>query len=152
MEVVGRQNIPSHGPIIFTGNHMNQFVDAAVILVTNPHKVGFLVAEKSYHMPIIGHFAKAVGSIPVTRPQDLAEKGVGTVKLNGTTVIGQDTQFLKLKKGDKIRPGKSVDGYTIKSITSDTEAIISEPNTFASNEVFQSFDVLKGIDQSQVMN
>ena len=129
---------------------MNQFVDAAVILVTNPHKVGFLVAEKSYHKPIIGHFAKAVGSIPVTRPQDQAEKGVGTVTLNGTTVTGKDTQFLKLKKGDKIRPGKSPDGYTIKAIISDTEASISEANTFSSNEVFQTYDILRGVDQSQV--
>ncbi len=29
IEVVGRENIPNYGPIIFTGNHMNQFVDAA---------------------------------------------------------------------------------------------------------------------------
>ena len=36
----------------------NQFVDGAVILVTNPHRVGFLVAEKSYNTRIIGDFAK----------------------------------------------------------------------------------------------
>ncbi len=77
MEVLGRENIPAHGPIIFTGNHMNQFVDGAVMMVTNPHNVGFLVAEKSYHKRIIGDFAKAVGSIPVSRPQDAAKAGPG---------------------------------------------------------------------------
>lgn len=150
MEVIGRQNIPSHGPIIFTGNHMNQFVDAAVILVTNPHRVGFLVAEKSYKKPLIGHFAKAVGSIPVTRPQDQAEKGVGMVKFVGSTIIGKDTKFLTLKKGDKIRPGKCADGYSIKSVLSDTEAIVSETNIIFSNEEFQNYDILRAVDQSQV--
>lgn len=74
LQVLGKQNIPVHGPVIFTGNHMNQFVDAAVILVTNPHKVGFLVAEKSFKKRIIGDFARAAGGIPVSRPQDLAKK------------------------------------------------------------------------------
>lgn len=152
MEVIGKQNIPTHGPIIFTGNHMNQFVDAAVILVTNPHKVGFLVAEKSYNKPLIGHFAKAVGSIPVTRPQDQAEKGPGMIKIVGSTVMGKDTNFLTLKKGDKVRPGKCADGYTIKSITSNTEAIISEANVITSNEEFQTYDILRAVDQSQVFS
>jgi glycerol-3-phosphate O-acyltransferase / dihydroxyacetone phosphate acyltransferase len=150
MEVIGRQNIPAHGPIIFTGNHMNQFVDAAVILVTNPHKVGFLVAEKSYNKPLIGHFAKAVGSIPVTRPQDQAEKGIGNVKIVGSVVAGTGTKFLSLKKGDKIRPGKNPDGFSIKSITSDTEAVISETNDSAINEEYQTYDILRAVDQSQV--
>lgn len=69
MEVLGRENIPQHGPVIFTGNHMNQFVDGAVVIVTNPRRVGFLVAEKSYNKRIIGDFCKAAGAIPVARPQ-----------------------------------------------------------------------------------
>ena len=54
MEVLGKQNIPAHGPVIFTGNHMNQFVDAAMIMIANPHPISFLVAEKSYNDRIIG--------------------------------------------------------------------------------------------------
>jgi glycerol-3-phosphate O-acyltransferase/dihydroxyacetone phosphate acyltransferase len=64
LEVLGKENIPAHGPIIFTGNHMNQFVDAAVLVASTPHQVSFLVAKKSYDKRIIGDFAKAVGSIP----------------------------------------------------------------------------------------
>jgi len=43
---------------------MNQFVDGAVILITTPRRVGFLVAEKSMQKPLIGDFARACGSIP----------------------------------------------------------------------------------------
>jgi len=39
IEILSKENIPEHGPIIFTGNHMNQFVDGAMMLVTNPHQV-----------------------------------------------------------------------------------------------------------------
>ncbi|CAM9795140.1 unnamed protein product, partial [Discosporangium mesarthrocarpum] len=28
VEIIGSSNIPAEGPIIFTGNHANQFVDA----------------------------------------------------------------------------------------------------------------------------
>lgn len=153
VEVIGKQNIPPHGPIIFTGNHMNQFVDAAIILVTTPLKVGFLVAEKSFNKPIIGHFAKAVGSIPVSRPQDQAVKGIGQVKLDGTIVHGIGTKFSSYNKGDKIRPGRCPDGFAIKSIISDTELVISECATIHSEQnVAMDFDILKGVDQSKVGN
>lgn len=58
MEVIGKQNVPAVGPVIFTGNHMNQFVDGAVILITNPRRVGFLVAEASMKKRVIGDFAR----------------------------------------------------------------------------------------------
>lgn len=28
VDIIGRSNVPAEGPIIFTGNHANQFVDA----------------------------------------------------------------------------------------------------------------------------
>ncbi len=65
MEVLGRENT-THGPVIFTGNHMNQFVDGILLLVTAPKKISFLIAEKSFNTPIIGDFSKAVGAIPVS--------------------------------------------------------------------------------------
>jgi hypothetical protein len=39
-------------------------VDGAVILITTPRRVGFLVAEKSMQKLLIGDFARACGSIP----------------------------------------------------------------------------------------
>lgn len=56
MEVLGKQNIPEHGPVIFTGNHMNQFVDGAIMMITNPKRVGFLVAEKSFKTMVVGEY------------------------------------------------------------------------------------------------
>mmetsp|Transcript_5886 Transcript_5886/g.9566 ORF Transcript_5886/g.9566 Transcript_5886/m.9566 type:complete len:798 (-) Transcript_5886:323-2716(-) len=151
IEVVGKENIPTHGPVIFTGNHMNQFVDAAVVLTTTPHKVGFLVAEKSYKKKGIGHIAKAMESIPVARPQDTAVKGPGLVKLDGKLLVGKDTQFTKLNKRDKILDKKSVDGYMIKSVVSDTELIILNAKDHDDDEgegEWLEYDILPYVDQS----
>ena len=155
MECIGLENVPQHGPVIFTGNHMNQFVDAAVIVVTCPRKVGFLVAEKSMRKPIIGDFARALGSVGVSRPQDYAKRGAGAVTLQGLRVLGRDTQFTRqFKPGDKLRPGRSAESYRL-SVLSDTEALLVEEVGEASplhepQGVELSYDVLEHVDQALV--
>jgi glycerol-3-phosphate O-acyltransferase/dihydroxyacetone phosphate acyltransferase len=158
MEVLGRENIPDHGPVIFTGNHMNQFVDGAVMMVTSPLRVGLLVAEKSYNKRIIGDFAKATGSIPVSRPQDCAKAGPGKIKFDGLKIIGTDTKFTAIKKGDRIRPGKSPESYRIKEVISDNEGILADEYGEASplSETFAhtwiTYDILKHVDQSEMFD
>lgn len=159
IEVLGKQNIPKHGPIIFTGNHMNQFVDAAVMIVSCPYRVGFLIADKSFKTRIIGDFARAVGAYPVMRPQDYAIKGKGKVFLENCTVCGQGTEFLSLNKADKIRIGKSAEAYRIVNIVSDTELILASDDGGSSpaSEInyqgiknITEYDILAYIDQGKV--
>ncbi|KAJ1438142.1 hypothetical protein B484DRAFT_444813 [Ochromonadaceae sp. CCMP2298] len=161
MEVLGKQNIPAHGPVIFTGNHMNQFVDGAVILVTNPRRVGFLVAEKSMKKRIVGDFAALCGSIPVARPQDKAVKGAGKLYFDRFKVVGQGTQFTKMKSGDRVRPSKSAESYRFKSVVSDTEAYMQEDEGGAESPLIEycqgaaggtDYDVLEFVDQAQMFD
>lgn len=159
MEVLGRENIPDHGPIIFTGNHMNQFVDGGVMMVTAPHRIGLLVAEKSFHKLVIGSFAKAMGSIPVARAQDYAKAGPGKIRLEGLRVQGIDTKFTLLTKGDRIRPSKSADSYRFKEIISDTEGILADDYGEASplhDQIAQgnllNYDILQHVDQSKMFD
>lgn len=161
MEVLGKQNIPEHGPVIFTGNHMNQFIDGAVITVTVPRRIGFLVAEKSMKKRIIGDFAKACGAIPVSRPQDKAVAGPGRLYFDGVKVVGEGTLFTQISKGQKIRPGRSPELYRLKQVISDTEAILAEEYGEASplQEKFcqgvgnwASYDVLAAVDQSKMFD
>lgn len=126
MEVLSKTNIPEHGPVIFTGNHMNQFVDGAVITICTPRKIGFLVAEKSMKKRIIGDFARACGSIPVARPQDSARAGPGRLHFEGLRVVGDQTRFTALQRGERIRPGKSASSYKIQQVISDSEGVLSE--------------------------
>ena len=155
VEVVGRQNIPEHGPIIFSGNHMNQFVDGMNLLCTSPHQVGFLVASHSFKKPVIGHMARATRCFPVTRPQDFAKKGVGLVKINGKKVIGDGTAFTKLDKGDKIRVGKAKEAYKLRDIVSDTEASMWNDEKEACDipqDTWLPYDVFEFVDQSKMFD
>ena len=151
VEVLGKQNIPLHGPVIFTGNHMNQFVDGAIVFATNPHRVRFMVAKKSYDTNIVGFFAKATGSIPVARPQDSAIKGIGEVQIIGNQAIGQGTNFLSLSAGDKMRIGSN--NFGIKKIESDTviELGLSDNGadpTQQTQREFNRYDILPRVDQT----
>jgi len=156
VEVLGRQHVPEHGPVIFTGNHMNQFVDAAVMVVTAPLRVGFLVAAVSFKKAIIGTLARAAGGIPVSRPQDMAKKGVGKVKIQGLKLIGEEgTTFTMLKKGDKLRPGRSPNAFRVKNIISDTEAELMEDSGEPSpkdepQDTLMTYDILAAVDQGKV--
>lgn len=71
IDVVGRQHIPKKGPIIFVGNHQNQFVDGLLLLTNCRRSVRFLVATKSMKRAFIGFFASLMRSIPVQRRQDV---------------------------------------------------------------------------------
>jgi len=157
MEVLGRENIPEHGPVIFSGNHMNQFVDGGIVMVTAPHPVGFLVAKKSFEKLIIGTFAKAVGSIPVSRPQDIATAGPGKITMQGLKLLGENTKFTALQKGDRIRPAKSPEAFRLKQTISDTEAILAEDigeatplHELCQNGDYVTYDILNHVDQSSM--
>ena len=138
VEVVGLGNIPAYGPVIFTSNHANQFVDGVSIMSTCRRKISYLVAEKSWNRRIIGDLAWAMGAVPVKRAQDSAKSGTGTITLNRESgdesqqpstisVLGKGTKFTEeLKPKDKIRlPNTSV-ALKVLCVHSDTSADVQD--------------------------
>jgi hypothetical protein len=82
IEVIGKDRLPRHGPMIFVINHSNQFVDAMIVLGTTSSenfKVSYLMAEKSFQRPVIGDIASALDVVPIKRAQDSAIQGIGTI-------------------------------------------------------------------------
>ncbi|ETW05594.1 hypothetical protein, variant [Aphanomyces invadans] len=161
IEIVGKDNIPLDGPVIFTGNHSNQFVDGMIVLMNCYRKVGFIIAEKSMHRPVIGTLAKAVGCIPFTRPQDEVIKGKGVVSMeptpgNRNVLVGLDTHFtVQLGPGDQVRAsGKTVkessEPVKVEKVIDDTHVVLSSPLLDVYGEpivVPVSFGIFKKIDQ-----
>mmetsp|Transcript_21418 Transcript_21418/g.46773 ORF Transcript_21418/g.46773 Transcript_21418/m.46773 type:complete len:766 (+) Transcript_21418:544-2841(+) len=83
IEVLGKDRLPRHGPMIFVINHANQFVDAMVVMgtCTNENfKISYLMAQKSLNRPIIGDVASALDVVPIKRAQDAAIRGQGTIE------------------------------------------------------------------------
>ena len=176
VEIVGVQNIPTFGPCIFSVNHANQFVDAVMLVCTCQRQASYLMAETSYKRRVIGDLAWALGVVPVSRPQDSAIKGTGTVAVSlreddedekfneeygddaadnkSYLANGFGTVFTKeLSIGDKIRPPGTPVALKIKEILNDTTLIIDGvgvPDTFETFDTPTGFDILKRVDQKQV--
>ena len=70
-KVEGRENIPSHGPVILASNHLS-FVDSILIPMIAPRRVAFIAkAEyfetKGFKGAMMKAFFTAIGAIPVRR-------------------------------------------------------------------------------------
>jgi glycerol-3-phosphate O-acyltransferase/dihydroxyacetone phosphate acyltransferase len=168
VEIIGRDNIPRHGPIIYTVNHANQFIDAVTLVCTCQHRVSLLMAETSWKRRIIGDIAWALDVVPVKRAQDDALSGNGKVSFvknedfestSILTVKGEDTAFVQngLAKGDKIRPTGTAFAVKIAEIVDDTCLLIDGSEipaedldgAFASTTPL-AYDILKRVDQKVV--
>lgn len=133
--VVGAENIPAVGAVVFYGNHQNQFIDALMMnsIVTRSRQVRFIMAEKSYNQPIIGQFGRMFNAVPVVRPQDVPMiPGEGRlVKSQGTTICGEGTDFTKcVAKGDVIvwfTPAKAKCSAQVNRIVSPTQVEVTMP-------------------------
>jgi len=149
IQLVGVNNIPQHGPVIFTGNHSNQFVDALMVLCNCRHKVGFMIAEKSMHRPVIGHFARAIGCIPVVRAQDTAKRASGQIRINGTRVEGLGTEFTKsVAEKYKLRIAGLAEEMRVTEVIDDHTAVLKEePSEASQKSDFSAFDIITYIDQ-----
>lgn len=160
--VVGREHIPMQGPVIFTVNHANQFMDAVMVVCSGTRQVSYLMAEASWKRRIVGDLAWALGVVPVKRAQDDAKKGTGVISMKIThqsedeiliQVTGKEgTMFTtELHVGDKIRPPKTAFGFKVKSIQSDSSMVVDglglpddfDMELFERSDLFVTYDVLK---------
>jgi glycerol-3-phosphate O-acyltransferase/dihydroxyacetone phosphate acyltransferase len=150
ISIDGDNNIPTDGAVIFVGNHQNQFMDALLMMLFSPRKIGFLVAKKSMSLPVVGTLAKMFHAIPVVRPQDNAKKGDGSVIIEegSTTVTGKDTNFTTqfLKDNSLALPGE--DPRKVLSIQSDTQLTLA--SGFKRSFVNSPYKILDNVDQSNV--
>ncbi|KAI9302049.1 hypothetical protein BJ944DRAFT_167971 [Cunninghamella echinulata] len=124
----GSHKVPLTGPVIFVAApHANQFVDPLIVMRECHRRVSFLIAEKSMHQKGIGFFAKLVHAIPVVRPQDLAETGLGRIHLlnaksNPTSITGVDTAFLShVRPQDTLILPRNAGKLQVVKVISDTE-------------------------------
>lgn len=92
VEVVGRSHVPSHGPLIFVGNHPNSLVDPVVILSSVPRRVSFAARDGLFSMPHLMPVLWALGAIPIKRRQDQAE---GSTKVDNHEAFGALHAVLK---------------------------------------------------------
>ena len=50
--ILGQKNVPKRGPVVFCGNHANQFVDGSIVFFATPRDTRFMVAAKVSHFSL----------------------------------------------------------------------------------------------------
>ncbi|MEM9557271.1 MAG: lysophospholipid acyltransferase family protein [Acidobacteriota bacterium] len=70
IEVVGVENVPTAGPLVFVGNHQNSLLDPALLLGYLPVRPRFLAKSTLWQMAGLRPFLDAAAAIPVYRRQD----------------------------------------------------------------------------------
>lgn len=155
--VVNKESIPETGAVVFYGNHQNQFIDAMMIRANCGRPVRFIMAEKSFHRPIVGRFGRMMKAVPVVRPQDVPfTPGEGLlVRMEGNVVYAEGSKFTTcLSDGDVIIWFRGTLKHTaqVQHIRSDTVLELTMP-VLPANVVTEPtpFKISRRIDHS-VMN
>jgi len=88
--VVGKENIPKKGAILFIGNHQNALIDAILIPATTKREIHFLARASAFKKKLISDFLSSLNMIPVYRIRD----GISTIEKN-TAVFEKCFEILK---------------------------------------------------------
>jgi len=100
-KVVGRENIPSNGSIIFAPNHSNALCDALAILSLNRHRIVFVARADIFKNPKIAWLLNGLKIMPIRRMRD----GIDEVRQNDETMqnaintLGSGVPFCILPEG-----------------------------------------------------
>eukprot|EP01059_Diplonema_ambulator_P001716 TRINITY_DN11448_c0_g2_i1.p1 TRINITY_DN11448_c0_g2~~TRINITY_DN11448_c0_g2_i1.p1 ORF type:complete len:628 (+),score=133.13 TRINITY_DN11448_c0_g2_i1:997-2880(+) len=155
VDIIGLENVPQEGPVIFCGNHQNQFVDALMLYSTAPRRVSFIMAAKSMKKAVVGAFGSLLDAIPVRRPQDEARSCQGDIiSIKSGIVKGRRTKFTTdIKIGELLHI--KVDGreplvIKVVEIKDDCEARYDSKEEYCFEGTSISFKAHPRIDQHEM--
>ena len=99
IKVVGKENIPKKGAILFIGNHQNALIDAILIPATTKRNIHFLSRASAFKNKLVSKFLRSLHMIPIFRIRD----GINTIEKN-IEVFEQCHEILKTEQAIEIFP------------------------------------------------
>jgi glycerol-3-phosphate O-acyltransferase / dihydroxyacetone phosphate acyltransferase len=70
IEVVGLENIPASGGVLFAGNHPNSLIDPILIITTCGRKVHFAAKDVLFKRRLMRGVLRGLGAVPIQRRHD----------------------------------------------------------------------------------
>jgi 1-acyl-sn-glycerol-3-phosphate acyltransferase len=115
LKVLGKENVPKSGPVIFASNHVS-YLDPILVGVSLPRRLNFLAKEEIFKSRPLSWLMRKLQAFPVSRERvgpstvrnalQLLGKGKGLLLFpEGTR--GDGKSFLKAKNGIGIIAGRS---------------------------------------------
>lgn len=112
VEVIGRQNIPEHGPVLLCSNHIGE-LDMFFIGYKIKRWVHYMAKEELFAVPLIGTAIRLLGAFPVKRGKGdiravktamklLDEGRIVGIFPEGTRTRGKPRNPIKVKPGSAL--------------------------------------------------
>lgn len=120
VKIVGRENIPKEGPIIFCGNHRS-FLDAPLIFATSGRNMRFLAKKeitKSKFLSLTGKVANVIYVNRDAKDMTAIKTTLKTLKGGENIAIFPEGTRNGLEKGEKVK-----DGVAFFALNSDAKII-----------------------------
>lgn len=96
---IGREHVPTDGPIIFASNHRS-FLDPFIIGAMTRRPLFYVAKMELFEKPLQGWFLNSLGAIPVIRDQSDQEL-LTTVR----AILDRGDSIVIFPEGTRIRPG-----------------------------------------------
>lgn len=101
--IVGLDNIPQSGPIIFAANHVSSH-DPVVLAAFLDSRIRFMAKQELFAVPILGRIVKLCGAFPVNR------KGIGIGAIREAIRLLECGEALGIfPEGTRNRQGRLID-------------------------------------------
>jgi 1-acyl-sn-glycerol-3-phosphate acyltransferase len=99
LDRIGREHVPTDGPIIFASNHRS-FLDPFIIGSMTKRPLFYVAKMELFQKPLQGWFLNSLGAIPVMRDQSDQEL-LKTVR----ALLARGDSLVIFPEGTRIRPG-----------------------------------------------
>ena len=105
LRVIGKENIPSEGPLLIIANHLN-LADPPILAICIGRKVMFMAKEELFRSRFCGYFMRGFGAFPVHRG-----RLVRVAFRNSKQVLAEGMGLVMFPEGGRSRSRKLQPGF-----------------------------------------
>ncbi|MGP4107419.1 lysophospholipid acyltransferase family protein [Virgibacillus sp. L01] len=115
IKIIGKENVPSNGPVIICSNHISN-LDPPVVGITSPRDIFFMAKGELFEKPFLGKLLLGIRAFPVKRglkDRNALRKGLDILE-NGET-LGLFPEGTRSKTGELGKPLAGAGFFALRS-------------------------------------